>query len=108
MTKNLYFNKQRFVYNLNLMVQYGWEPEIDFECKDGKTRGIVAYSGWIDIFDENNKFLKRVQDVNELFDVISAKNIITAIDDCGLNYSEDLSDRMVIEDGQLYLTSKTR
>lgn len=108
MTTNLSFNKQRFVYNLNLMVQYGWEPEIVFECKDGKTRGVVAYSGWIDIYDDNNNFVKRVQDINELFDVISAKNIITAIDNCGLNYSEDLSDRMIIDDGQLYLILKSK
>ncbi len=108
MTINLSFNKQRFVYNLNLMVQYGWEPEIVFECKDGKTRGVVAYSGWIDIYDDNNNFVKRVQDINELFDVISAKNIITAIDNCGLNYSEDLSDRMIIDDGQLYLIPKSK
>ncbi len=108
MTKKLSFNKQRFAYNLNLMVQYGWEPEIDFECKDGKTRGIVAYSDWIDIFDENNNFVKRVQDVNELFEFIPAKNIITAIDDLGLNYSEDLADRMTIDDGQLYLIPKSR
>lgn len=103
MTKSVAFNKRRFVYNLNLMVQYGFEPEIVFECKDGKTRGIVAYSGWIDIYDENNNFVKRVQDINELFDVISAKNIITAIDDCGLNYSEDLSKNILIENGKLYL-----
>lgn len=108
MSTNLSFNKQRFVYNLNLMVQYGWEPEIVFECKDGKTRGVVAYSGWIDIYDDNNNFVKRVQDINELFDVISAKNIITAIDNCGLNYSEDLSDRMIIDDGQLYLIPKSK
>lgn len=103
MTKSVAFNKRRFIFNLNLMVQYGFEPEIDFECKDGKTRGIVAYSGWIDIYDENNNFVKRVQDINELFDVISAKNIITAIDDCGLNYSEDLSKNILIENGKLYL-----
>ena len=103
MTKSVAFNKRRFIFNLNLMVQYGFEPEIDFECKDGKTRGIVAYSGWIDIYDENNNFVKRVQDINELFDVISAKNIITAIDDCGLNYYEDLSKNRLIENGKLYL-----
>ena len=61
------------------------------------------YSGCIDICVENNYFVKRVQDINELFDVISAKNIITAIDDCGLNYSEDLSKNILIENGKLYL-----
>lgn len=106
MTKKLTFNKQRFIYNLNLMVQYGWEPEIDIECKDGKIRGIVAYSDWIDIYDENNELIKSIKDVHELFDVIPEENIITAIDDWGVNYSEDLSDRMVIHDGRLYLAPK--
>ncbi len=77
--------------------------KLSLNGKDGETRGIVAYSGWIDIYDENNNFVKRVQDINELFDVISAKNIITAIDDCGLNYSEDLSKNILIENGKLYL-----
>ncbi len=108
MKKNATFNKQRFVYNLNLMIQYGWEPEIDFECKDGKTRGIIAYSDWIDIYDENCHIVKRVKNVHELFNVISEEDIIAAIDDCGLNYSEDLSDIMTIEDGQLYLTPKSK
>lgn len=108
MTSSVVFDKQKFVYNINLMLQYGWEPEINFECKDGRTRGIVAYSCWIDIYDENNKFVKKVKDVNELFNIIPAENIITAIDDCGLNYSEDLSDRMIIEGGQLYLIPKNK
>ncbi len=31
MTKSVAFNKRRFIFNLNLMVQYGFEPEIVFE-----------------------------------------------------------------------------
>ena len=105
MAKSVAFDRQRFVYNLNLMVQYGWEPEIDIKCKDGKTRGIVAYSDWIDIYDENNDLLKTVQKINELFDVIPEENILSAIDDFELDYSEDLSGKMLIEDGKLYLKS---
>ena len=105
MAKSVAFDRQRFVYNLNLMVQYGWEPEIDIKCKDGKTCGIVAYSDWIDIYDENNDLLKTVQKINELFDVIPEENILSAVDDFGLDYSEDLSDKMLIEDGKLYLKS---
>lgn len=70
-----------------------------------KKRGIVAYSDWIDIYDENNDLLKTVQKINELFDVIPEENILSAIDDFGLDYSEDLSDKMLIEDGKLYLKS---
>ena len=65
----------------------------------------MAYSDWIDIYDENNDLLKTVQKINELFDVIPEENILSAVDDFGLDYSEDLSDKMLIEDGKLYLKS---
>ena len=32
--------------------------KLSLNGKDGETRGIVAYSGWIDIYDENNNFVK--------------------------------------------------
>ena len=104
MAKSSAFNIQRFIFNLYLMVKYGWEPEIDIGCKDGKIFGIVAYADGLDIYDENNNLVKNVIDVKELFDIIPAENILSAVDDCGLNYSEDLSARMLIKDGKLYLS----
>lgn len=97
------FDKQRFIYNLSIMTRYGWEPEIDIECKDGKTRGIVAYGDWLDIYDENHNIIKRIKNIKELFEVIPAETIVSAVDVLGLDYSEDLSDRMLIHDGKLYL-----
>ena len=99
MAKSSAFNIQRFIFNLDLMVKYGWEPEIDIECKDGKIFGIVAYADGLD---------KNVIDVKELFDIIPAENILSAVDDCGLNYSEDLSARMLIKDGKLYLSLENK
>lgn len=103
MTKSIKFDRYRFVVNLNLIVRYGWEPEINVKCKNGKSFTIIAYADWIDVYSENNNFVKKVKDVNELFDVIPAENILSVIDDCGLDYSVDWSDRILIEDGQLYL-----
>lgn len=97
------FDKQRFINNLSIMIQYGWEPEIDIACKDGKTRGIVAYSNWIDIFDEDNNFVKSVGTIDKLFEIIPAESIVSAVDGFGLDYSEDLSAKMLIQDGKLYL-----
>lgn len=97
------FDKQNFIHNLNLMVNYGWEPEIDLECKDGKVRGIVAYRDWIDVYDENYNHIKKIKETDELFDIIPAETIISAIDDFGLDYSEDLSDTLIIEDGELHI-----
>ncbi len=97
------FDKQRFINNLSIMIQYGWESEIDIACKDGKTRGIVAYSDWIDIFDEDNNFVKSVGTIDDLFEIIPAESIVSAVDGFGLDYSEDLSAKMLIHDGKLYL-----
>ncbi|HIR23551.1 MAG TPA: hypothetical protein IAB32_07190 [Candidatus Scatosoma pullicola] len=108
MAKSSAFNIQRFIFNLNLMVKYGWEPEIDIGCKDGKIFGIVAYADGLDIYDENNNLVKNVIDVKELFDIIPAENILSAVDDYGLNYSEDLSARMLIKDGKLYLSLENK
>ena len=55
---------------------------------------------------EYTSTLKTVQKINELFDVIPEENILSAIDDFGLDYSEDLSDKMLIEDGKLYRSGK--
>ena len=103
--KNNEFDSQKFIFNVKLMVKYGWEPEIDIKCKDGQNYGLIAYSDWVDFYIEDD-FVRRIRDITELFDIIPAESILFAIDDLGLNYSKDLSDRITIVDGELWVEPK--
>ncbi len=96
------FDRQRFTDNVNLMIGYGWEPEIDIECKDGKAYGIIAYSFGVDFFDADNKFIKRLEDIADLFGIISEEDILSATDEFGLDLSDDIGSHILILDGKLY------
>ena len=109
--KNNEFNSQKFIFNVKLMVKYGWEPEIDIKCKDGQNYGLIAYSDGADVYFEDDDFVqmdfvRRIRDITELFDIIPAESILFAIDDLGLDYSKDLSDRITIVDGELWVEPK--
>lgn len=109
--KNNEFDSQKFIFNVKLMVKYDWEPEIDIKCKDGQNYGLIAYSDGADVYFEDDDFVqmdfvRRIRDITELFDIIPAESILFAIDDLGLDYSKDLSDRITIVDGELWVEPK--
>lgn len=96
------FDRQQFINNVKLMVRYDWEPEIDIECKDGKAYGIIAYSFGIDLFDADNKLIKRLDDIADLFELISENDISSATDEFGTDFADDIDSHTLILDGKLY------
>ena len=52
------YSPQLFIKNIEYLVEYGCEPEIELILQNDKKFFIIAYEDFIDFYDENGNYEK--------------------------------------------------
>ena len=92
-----------FIENIEYLVKYGYEPEIEIIMKDSKKIFIIAYEDFIDFYDENDNYQK-LDNIKQAVKKIDFLNILDIIEDGGMDLSRPIEEQSVLVDGQLWLT----
>ena len=92
-----------FIKNIEYLVKYGGEPEIETIMKDGKKISIIAYEDFIDFYDENDNYQK-LDNIKQAVEKIDFANILDIIEDSGMDLSRPIEEQSMLVDGELWLT----
>ena len=92
-----------FIKNIEYLVKYGGEPEIEIIVKDGKKIFIIAYEDFIDFYDENDNYQK-LDNIKQAVEKIDFANILDIIEDGGMDLSRPIEEQSMLVDGKLFLT----
>ena len=92
-----------FIKNIEYLVKYGGEPEIEIIMKDGKKFFIIAYEDFIDFYDENDNYQK-LDNIKQAVEKIDFANILDIIEDGGMDLSRPIEEQSMLVDGELWLT----
>ena len=92
-----------FIKNIEYLVKYGGEPEIEIIMKDGKKIFIIAYEDFIDFYDENDNYQK-LDNIKQAVEKIDFANILDIIEDGGMDLSRSIEEQSMLVDGKLFLT----
>ena len=95
------------IKNIEYLIQYGSEPEIQIILNNGKKIFIIAYEDFIDFYDENNNYQK-FNNMREATQKIDFANIRSVENFCGLDFSRPIQEQSLPVDGVLYLTSQEK
>ena len=92
-----------FIKNIEYLVKYGGEPEIEIIMKDSKKIFIIAYEDFIDFYDKNDNYQK-LDNIKQAVKKIDFSNIIDIIEDGGMDLSRPIEEQSMLVDGELWLT----
>ncbi len=92
-----------FIKNIEYLVKYGGEPEIEIIMKDDKKIFIIAYEDFIDFYDKNDNYQK-LDNIRQAVEKIDFTNILDIIEDGGMDLSRPMEEQSILVDGKLYLT----
>ena len=91
-----------FIKNIEYLVKYGEEPEIEIIMKDSKKIFIIAYEDFIDFYDENDNYQK-LDNIKQAVEKIDFANILDIIEDGGMDLSRPIEEQSMLVDGKLFL-----
>ena len=97
------YSSELFIKNIEYLVKYGSEPEIEIIMKGDKKIFIIAYEGFIDFYDENDNYQK-LDNIKQAVERIDFLNILDIIEDGGMDLSRPIEEQSILVDGQLWLT----
>lgn len=92
--------KEMFIFNVNYLVSYGEEPEMTLIDELGHEYFVIAYSDYVDFYNENNVYFK-LSKINDVFGYIPHR-VISYTDDFGEDLSIDIRSKSEIIDGRLW------
>ena len=90
--------KEIFIFNVNYMISYDCEPEIELTDEFNNKYFLVAYKTFIDFYNEKNEYLK-LNNIREIFDHISHKIIEYGDSD---EYGKNIKAKSIVIDGKLW------
>ncbi len=90
--------KEIFIFNVNYMISYDCEPEIELTDEFNNKYFLVAYKTFIDFYNEKNEYLK-LNNIREIFDHISHKIIEYGESD---EYGKNIKAKSIVIDGKLW------
>ena len=94
--------KEIFIFNVNYMISYDCEPEIELTDEFNNKYFLVAYKTFIDFYNEKNECLK-LNNIREIFDHISHKIIEYGDSD---EYGDIIIKNSIVIDGKLWFTAR--
>lgn len=95
-----------FIKNIEYLVKYGGEPEIEIIMKGDKKIFIIAYEDFIDFYDENDNYQK-LDNIKQAVEKIDFANILDIIEDGGMDLSRPIEEQSMLVDGELWLTPQS-
>ncbi len=96
------YSPERFIKNIEYLVKYGGEPEIEIIMKDDKKIFIIAYEDFIDFYDENDNY-EKLDNIRQAVERIDFSNILDIIEDGGMDLSRPIEEQSMLVDGKLYI-----
>ena len=93
------YSKQLFYDNINYLVSYDDEPEVDLLTKNGKTCFVIAYKNSCDFYDEANNYHK-LSKIEEIENFISFDDIVDIQGDF-VDFNRDVREQSNVVDGKL-------
>ena len=91
-----------FIKNIEYLVKYDREPEIEIIMKDDKKIFIIAYEDFIDFYDENDNY-KKLDNIKQAVEKIDFANILNIIENGGVDLSRPIEEQSILVDGKLYI-----
>ena len=102
------YSPQLFIKNIEYLVEYGCEPEIELILQNDKKFFIIAYEDFIDFYDENGNYEKfcNIREAAQKIDFAK----ISSISECGggIDFSRPIQEQSLLVDGILYLTPQEK
>ena len=68
------YSKKVFAHNIEVLVKYNWEPELEIYLTNGQRVMIIVYRDFIEYINENGNCLK-FKDIKDMFRIIKWKKI---------------------------------
>ena len=90
--------KEIFIFNVNYMISYDCEPEIELTDEFNNKYFLVAYKTFIDFYNEKNEYLK-LNNIRDIFDHICHKIIEYGDSD---EYGKNIKAKSIVIDGKLW------
>ena len=100
------YSKQLFYDNINYLVSYDDEPEVDLLTKNGKTCFVIAYKNFCDFYDEANNCHK-LSKIEEIENFISFDDIVDIQGDF-VDFNVDVREQSNVVDGKLMFKIKSK
>lgn len=100
------YSPQLFITNIEYLVQYGCEPEIEIALQNDKKIFIIAYEEFIDFYDENGNYQKfcNMREATQKIDFAK----IGSIEYGGIDFCRPIEEQSLVVDGVLYLTPQEK
>ncbi len=97
-----FYSKDIFIYNIETLVKYGWEPEIEVLLQNKKVL-IIAYEEFVDYIEENGVHIQagKIMDVLQFIEWEKIETIRCM----GLDFSMNIDLQSIVKDGKLWLTA---
>ena len=99
------YKKSVFKKNIEVLLKYDWEPEIELTMQDGNKLFITVYKDFIDVFDDP-VYCRRVKNINQLLVEIKWSQISKIKELNGVDFTLPIEKQSIIIDGILWLNGE--
>lgn len=100
---NRKYSKEIFIHNIEVLVKYNWEPEVEIVFIDKKKILIIAYKDFVDYINENREYVK-FENIRVALSVIKWDEIEIINSLGGIDFSIPIEKQSVVDNGKLWLT----
>ena len=101
------YSSTLFIKNVEYLIQYGCEPEIEIFLENAKKIFIIAYKDFVELYDENGNY-QEFCNIREAIEKIDFKKIssINEHGGDGINFARPVQEQSLLVDGVLYISPK--
>ena len=102
------YSPELFIKNIEYLIKYGCEPEIEIALQNDKKFFIIAYEDFIDFYDENRNYQKfcNIREASQKIDFAKIGSISEY--GGGIDFSRPIQEQSLLVDGVLYLTPQEK
>ncbi len=98
------YNVELFYRNIEYVISFDWEPEIELYDKYANKYFLIAYKDFCDFYDKDGNYIK-LNSIREIEKYVSLEDIVD-IHDYGvspsIDYSRKIEEQTIVADGKLW------
>lgn len=98
------YSPELFIKNIEYLVNYGYEPEIEITLHNDNRIFIIAYKEFVDYYDKNDNYQKFFS-IREAVEKIDFTRVLSINDYSNIDLSRPIEEQSMLIDGVLWIKS---